>query len=160
MVTCQKNLGSVGINFFLLSAKPEIVVPGSGNRFWYFISEISGKPSFVEAVLWREYTVFLPSLLSISTKASGWINKTLLLIKQHIAYMNISRYTNIDKFVNIRYIFFTSPSGIQLIISASPNVEITSPGRWASGFFNPWMVWWKIGIQVLPEFQMYFLLYQ
>jgi hypothetical protein len=33
--------------------------------------------------------------------------------------------------------FFTSPSGIQLIISASPNVEITSPGRRASGFFNP-----------------------
>ena len=31
-VTCQKNLGSVGINFllnFLLSAKPEIVVPES-----------------------------------------------------------------------------------------------------------------------------------
>jgi hypothetical protein len=51
--------------------------------------------------------------------------------------MNISRYANIDKFVNIRYIFFTSPSGIQLIISASPNVEITSPGRQASGFFNP-----------------------
>jgi hypothetical protein len=38
-------------------------------------------------------------------KASGWINKTLLLIKQHITYMNISRYANIDKFVNIRYIF-------------------------------------------------------
>jgi hypothetical protein len=51
--------------------------------------------------------------------------------------MNISRYANIDKFVNIWYIFFTSPSGIQLIISASPNVEITSPGRRASGFFNP-----------------------
>jgi hypothetical protein len=33
----------------LLSAKPEIVVPGSGIR--YFIFEISGKPSFVEAVL-------------------------------------------------------------------------------------------------------------
>ena len=31
----------------------------------------------------------------------------------------------------------TSPSGIQLIISASPNVEITSPGRRARGFFNP-----------------------
>jgi hypothetical protein len=31
MVTCQKNLGSVGINFFffLLSAKPEIGVPES-----------------------------------------------------------------------------------------------------------------------------------
>ena len=38
-------------------------------------------------------------------KASGWINKTLLLIKQHITYMNISRYTNIDKLVNIQYIF-------------------------------------------------------
>jgi hypothetical protein len=39
MVTCQKNLGSVGINFFyiffLLLAKPEIVV--SGIRFRYFI---------------------------------------------------------------------------------------------------------------------------
>ena len=31
-VTCQKNLRSVGINFFiyLLSTKPEIVVPNSG----------------------------------------------------------------------------------------------------------------------------------
>ena len=46
--------------------------------------------------------------------------------------MNISRYANIDKS------FFTSPSGIQLIISASPNVEITSPGRRARGFVNPW----------------------
>jgi hypothetical protein len=35
--------------FLLLSAKPEIVVPGSGIR--YFIFEISGKPSFIEAVL-------------------------------------------------------------------------------------------------------------
>ena len=41
-VTCQKNLGST---------KPEIVVSGSGIRFQYFIFEISGKPSFVEAVL-------------------------------------------------------------------------------------------------------------
>ena len=50
----KKNLGSVGrhlffiIFYFLLSAKSEIVVPGSGIR--YFIFEISGKPSFVEAV--------------------------------------------------------------------------------------------------------------
>ena len=42
----KKNLGFWG--FSLLSAKPEIVVPGSGIR--YFIFEISGKPSFVEAV--------------------------------------------------------------------------------------------------------------
>ena len=50
-VTCQKNLGLVGrpfFSFFLLSTKPEIVVPGFGIR--YFIFEISGKPSFVEAV--------------------------------------------------------------------------------------------------------------
>ena len=70
--SCQQvPVGSVGINqiFFLLSAKPEIVVPGSGILFRYFIFEISGKPSFVEAVLWREYAVFLPSLLSISTKS-------------------------------------------------------------------------------------------
>jgi hypothetical protein len=58
MVTCQKNLGSFGIKKnFLLSTKPEIVVPG----IRYLIFEISGKPSFVEAV-------FLPSLLSIKER--------------------------------------------------------------------------------------------
>ena len=86
MVTCQKNLGSVDINFFffffLLSAKPEIVIPGSGIRFRYFIFEISGKPSFVEAVLWREYAVFYLLCSQFRQKGSGWINKTLLLIKQ------------------------------------------------------------------------------
>jgi hypothetical protein len=51
---------------YTILAKPEIVVPGSGIQ--YFIFEISGKPSFVETVLWR-VTVFLPSLLSISTKS-------------------------------------------------------------------------------------------
>jgi hypothetical protein len=44
--TCQYLL----IFFFLLSAKPEIVVPGSGIRFRYFIFEISGKSSFVEGL--------------------------------------------------------------------------------------------------------------
>jgi hypothetical protein len=75
-VTCQKNLGSVGIFFILLllSAKPEIVVPVSGIRFRHFIYEISSKMT--------NYAVFLPSLLSISTKASSLINKTLLLVKQ------------------------------------------------------------------------------
>ena len=37
------------IFFLLLSTKPEIVVPGSGIR--YFIFEISCKPSFIEAAL-------------------------------------------------------------------------------------------------------------
>jgi hypothetical protein len=41
MVTCQKNLGSVGTK--------KKVVPGSGILFRYFIFEISGKPSFVES---------------------------------------------------------------------------------------------------------------
>ena len=64
MVTCQKNQGSVGIHFFfsppflLLSAKPEIVVTGSGIWFRYFIFEISGKPSFVEAVFYDELYSF------------------------------------------------------------------------------------------------------
>jgi hypothetical protein len=51
MVTCQKNLitqKKIKNLFFLLSAKPE---SRSGIRFRYFIFEISGKLSFVEAVL-------------------------------------------------------------------------------------------------------------
>jgi hypothetical protein len=44
--------------FFLLSAKPEIVVPGSGIRFRYFIFEISSKLSFVEAVFYDELHSF------------------------------------------------------------------------------------------------------
>jgi hypothetical protein len=67
--------------------------------YWQTIFEISGKASFVEAVLWREYAVFLPFCSQFWQKASGWINKTLLLIKQHITCMNISRCANIDKFV-------------------------------------------------------------
>ena len=64
----KSRVGRSGLifHFFLLLAKPEIVVPGSGIR--YFIFEISGKPSFIEAVL-TNYAVFLPSLLSISTKS-------------------------------------------------------------------------------------------
>jgi hypothetical protein len=86
MVACQKNLGSVGIKFFffLLSAKPEIVVPGSGIRFRYFIFQISGKLSFV---LWRVTQFFYLLCSQFRQKASGWINKTLLLIKQHIIYI-------------------------------------------------------------------------
>jgi hypothetical protein len=81
-VTCQKNLGSVGRHyffFFLLSAKPEIVVPWSGIRFRYFIFEIFGKPSFVS---WRVTQFFYLLCSQFRQKASGWINKTLLLIKQ------------------------------------------------------------------------------
>ena len=48
MVTCQKNLGSVGIKFFFFYYRQ--------NR--YFIFEISGKPSFVEAVFYDELHSF------------------------------------------------------------------------------------------------------
>ena len=71
---------SVGINFFFQSANLEIVV--SGIRFRYIIFEISGKPSFVEAILWRVTQFFYLSCSQFRQKASGWINKTLLLIKQ------------------------------------------------------------------------------
>ena len=83
-VTCQKNLGSVGIILFffsfLPSAKLEIVV--SRIRFRYFIFEISDKPSFVEAVLWCVTQFFYLLCSQFWQKASGWINKTFLLIKQ------------------------------------------------------------------------------
>jgi hypothetical protein len=54
----------VGIHFFLnflLSAKPEIVVPGSGIRFRYFFFEISGKPSFIKLFYGelRSFSTFL-----------------------------------------------------------------------------------------------------
>ena len=61
----RKNLGLVGRDYYyiffllLLSAKPEMVIPGSGIQ--YFIFEISRKMT--------NYAVFLPSLLSISTKS-------------------------------------------------------------------------------------------
>ena len=57
----KSRVGRSALIFFFLSAKPEIVVPGSGIRFRYFIFEISGKLT--------NYAVFLPSLLSISTKS-------------------------------------------------------------------------------------------
>jgi hypothetical protein len=53
--------GQSGLIFFLLSAKPEIVVPGSGIGFQYFFFKIFGKMT--------NYAVFQPSLLSISTKS-------------------------------------------------------------------------------------------
>ena len=61
----KSRVGRSGLIFFsfflLLSAKPEIVVPGSGIGFRYFFFEISGKMT--------NCAVFLPSLLSISTKS-------------------------------------------------------------------------------------------
>jgi hypothetical protein len=82
-VTCQKK-SRVGRHyfFFKLSAKLEIVVAGCGIRFLFFIFEIFVKPSFVETVLWRVTQFFYLLCSQFRQKASGWINKTLLLIKQ------------------------------------------------------------------------------
>ena len=78
----KSRVGRSGLLFFLLllSAKLEIVV--SGIRFRYFIFEIFGKASFIEAVLWRIMQFFFLLCSQFRQKASGWINKTLLLIKQ------------------------------------------------------------------------------
>ena len=55
-------VGRSGLIFLLLlSTKPEIVVPGSGIRFRNLIFENSGNMT--------NYAVYLPSLLSISTKS-------------------------------------------------------------------------------------------
>ena len=119
-----------------LSAKPEIVVPGSGIR--YFIFEISGKPSFVEAVFYDENTQFFYLLCSqFRQKTSGWINKTLLLIKQHITYMNISRYANIDKFVNIRYIFLLARRAYSWLIQLAQMWKLLAPGVGLGDLLTP-----------------------
>ena len=66
--------------FFFIMAKTGTIHSEIGFRILFF--EISGKPSFVLKLFYESYAVFLPSLLSIRQKASSWINKTLLLIKQ------------------------------------------------------------------------------
>jgi hypothetical protein len=66
----KKSSRSVGIFFFFFFLYIYIYTIGKTRiRFRYFIFEISGKPSFVEAVFMTSCTVFLHSLLSISTKS-------------------------------------------------------------------------------------------
>jgi hypothetical protein len=90
-------------NVCLLSAKPEIVVPESDSSISFSKFPVS---RHLLKLFYDENTQFFYLFCSqFQQKASGRISKTLLLIKQHITYMNISRYSNIDKFVNIRYIF-------------------------------------------------------
>jgi hypothetical protein len=58
-VAFKKNLGSVGINIFIFFFTIGKTGNGrSGIRFWYFNFEISGKPSFVEAVFYDELHSF------------------------------------------------------------------------------------------------------
>jgi hypothetical protein len=70
-------------------------------------------------------------------KASGWINKTLLLIKQHITYMNISRYANIDKFVNIRYIFLLARRAYSWLFQLTQMWKLLAPGVGLGDLLTP-----------------------
>jgi hypothetical protein len=64
-----------GLIFFFF-----IIVPSSAIR--YFIFEISSKPLFIETALWRIMQFFYLLCSQFRQKASSWINKTLLLVKQ------------------------------------------------------------------------------
>ena len=113
--------------------------------------------STVQVTVWPKFSKFLVSrhLLKLCydentqffyllcsqfrQKASGWINKTLLLIKQHtcITYMNISRYTNIDKFVKIRYIFLLARRAYSWLFRLAQMWKLLAPGVGLGDFLSP-----------------------
>jgi hypothetical protein len=80
---------------------------------------------------------YLLSCSQFWQKASGWINKTLLLIKQHITYMNISRYANIDKFVNIRYIFLLARRAYSWLFQLAQMWKLLAPGVGLGDYLTP-----------------------
>jgi hypothetical protein len=134
MVTSKKSrVGRHNFFFYLLSAQPEIVVPSSGISFSKFpVSRHLLK------LFYDENTQFFYLLCSqFRQKASGWINKTLLLIKQHITYMNISRYANIDKFVNIRYIFLLARRAYSWLFQLAQMWKLLAPGVGLGDFLTP-----------------------
>jgi hypothetical protein len=125
----------VGIKFFffLLSAKPEIVVPESDISFSKFLVS-----RHLLKLFYDENTQFSYLLCSqFRQKTSDWINKTLLLIKQHITYMNISRYANIDKFVNIRYIFLLARRAYSWLFQLAQMWKLLAPGVGLGDLLTP-----------------------
>jgi hypothetical protein len=89
-------------------------------------------------LFYDENTQFFYLLCSqFRQKASGWINKALLLIKQHITYMNISRYANIDKFVNIRYIFLLARRAYSWLFQLAQMWKLLAPGVGLGDFLTP-----------------------
>ena len=89
-------------------------------------------------LFYDENTQFFYLLCSLfRQKASGWINKTLLLIKQHITYMNISRYANIDKFVNIRYIFLLARLAYSWLFQLAQMWKLLAPGVGLGDLLTP-----------------------
>jgi hypothetical protein len=80
--TYNTNWVAVIIMDKFLIIRPNIINKTGNSRSRYFIFEIFGKPSFVEAVLWWVMQFFYLLCSQFRQKVSGWINKTLLLIKQ------------------------------------------------------------------------------
>jgi hypothetical protein len=129
---------------FLLSAKPEIVVSGSGISFSKFpVSRHLLK------LFYDENTEFFYLLCSqFQQKASSWINKKLLLIKRHITYMNISRYANIVKFVNIQYIFLLARRAYSWLFQLAQMWKLLAPGIGLGYFLTPAVLPWIIVIKI------------
>jgi hypothetical protein len=89
-------------------------------------------------LFYDENTQFFYLLSSqFQQKASGWINETLLLIKQHITYMNTSRYVNIDKFVNIQYIFLLARRAYSWLFQLTQMWKLLAPGIRLGDFLTP-----------------------
>ena len=131
------HLGSVGIKFFFFT------IGKTGNSRSRFRNPIFHFRNFREAVicwscvLWRVTQFFYLLCSQFRQKASGWINKTLLLIKQHITYMNISRYANIDKFVNIQYFFLLARHAYSWLFQLAQMWKLLAPGVRLVDFLTP-----------------------
>jgi hypothetical protein len=98
----------------------------TGIRFRYLIFEISSMPSFVEAVLWRVTQFFYLLCSQFRQKASGWINKTLLLIKQQKWNTNIFLFG---------LIMFDMPRNIKTF-SWFVNIKMTAGGYLLQAFLK------------------------
>jgi len=61
----------------------------------------------------------------------------MLLIKQHITYMNTSRYANIDKFVNIRYIFLLAHLAYSRLFQLAQMWKLLAPGVGLGDLLTP-----------------------
>ena len=122
-------------NVCLLSAKPEIVVPESDSSISFSKFPVS---RHLLKLFYDENTQFFYLFCSqFQQKASGRISKTLLLIKQHITYMNISRYSNIDKFVNIRYIFLLARRAYSWLFQLAQMWKLLALGIGLGDFLTP-----------------------
>jgi hypothetical protein len=68
------------------------------------------------------------------------------MIKQHITYMNTSRYANIDKFVNIRYIFLLARRAYSWLFQLAQMWKLLAPGVGLVDFLTPVLFCWKYTI--------------